>query len=51
MPLKNNFLGMFRPSREEFDALEKLGNKGWNWESLLGYMKKVCNATIKFDIY
>ncbi|KAF8195006.1 alcohol oxidase [Pholiota molesta] len=36
----NNFLGMFRPSREEFDALEKLGNKGWNWESLLGYMKK-----------
>ncbi|KAF8965919.1 alcohol oxidase [Flammula alnicola] len=31
---------MSRPSREEFDALEGLGNVGWNWESLLGYMKK-----------
>ncbi|KAF9476809.1 FAD/NAD(P)-binding domain-containing protein [Pholiota conissans] len=35
-----NFLGMFRPSKEEFDALEKLGNQGWNWESMLYYMKK-----------
>lgn len=32
---------MFRPSKEEMDALEELGNEGWNWESLLHYMKKV----------
>ncbi len=31
---------MFRPSKEELDALEVLGNKGWNWDSLLHYMKK-----------
>ncbi|KAH9481557.1 Dehydrogenase mpl7 [Psilocybe cubensis] len=35
-----NFMGLFRPSRAEYDALEGLGNKGWNWENLLGYMKK-----------
>ncbi|KLO19194.1 GMC oxidoreductase [Schizopora paradoxa] len=35
-----NFLGMFRPSKAELDALEALGNKGWNWDSLLQYMKK-----------
>lgn len=33
---------MFRPSKQDMDALEKLGNEGWNWESLLHYMKKVC---------
>lgn len=36
-----NFLGMFRPSKVEMDALEELGNKGWNWDSILHYMKKV----------
>lgn len=41
-----NFLGMFRPSKEELDALEVLGNKGWNWDSLLHYMKKVCTMTL-----
>ncbi|EGN94606.1 hypothetical protein SERLA73DRAFT_114907 [Serpula lacrymans var. lacrymans S7.3] len=35
-----NLLGMSRPSKEDFDALEELGNKGWNWDSLLMYMKK-----------
>ncbi|KAK0455499.1 alcohol oxidase [Desarmillaria tabescens] len=29
-----------RPSKEEFDALEELGNNGWNWNSLLESMKK-----------
>ncbi|KAK0213124.1 alcohol oxidase [Desarmillaria ectypa] len=29
-----------RPSKEEFDALEELGNEGWNWNSLLESMKK-----------
>lgn len=38
--LKINFMGPFRPSRLEYDALEGLGNKGWNWENLLAYMKK-----------
>ncbi|KAK0195114.1 alcohol oxidase [Armillaria mellea] len=40
VPLQNNFLGTLRPSKEEFDALEELGNKGWNWSSLLESMKK-----------
>ncbi|TFK31425.1 alcohol oxidase [Crucibulum laeve] len=35
-----NFLGLLRPSKDEFDALEEFGNEGWNWESLLKYMKK-----------
>lgn len=30
-----NFLGMVRPSKDEYDAIEELGNKGWNWHSLL----------------
>ena len=37
-------MGMFRPSKTEIDALEDLGAKGWNWESLLYYMKKVKSA-------
>ena len=33
---------MFRPGQDELDALETgFGMKGWNWESLLHYMKKV----------
>ena len=37
-----NYLIMLRPSKEELDALEQeFGNEGWNWESLLHYMKKV----------
>ncbi|KLO19195.1 alcohol oxidase [Schizopora paradoxa] len=34
-----NYLGIFRPSKEEIDSLEKLGNKGWNWESILHSLK------------
>lgn len=34
-------MGSFRPCKDEFDVLEEVGNKGWNWESLLTYMKKV----------
>ncbi|OSD00955.1 GMC oxidoreductase [Trametes coccinea BRFM310] len=36
----NNFLGIFRPSKDEIDAIEQLGNPGWNWDSLLYYLKK-----------
>lgn len=35
-----NYLGIFRPSKIELDAIEELGNPGWNWDSLLYYMKK-----------
>ncbi|KAE9406056.1 GMC oxidoreductase [Gymnopus androsaceus JB14] len=35
-----NFLGLFRPSKQEMNALEALGNPGWNWESMLHYMQK-----------
>ncbi|KAJ8081123.1 hypothetical protein PM082_017964 [Marasmius tenuissimus] len=35
-----NNLAFVRPVSEELDAFEKLGNSGWNWDNLLGYMKK-----------
>lgn len=35
-----NYLIMLRPSKSEMDALEELGNPGWNWETMLHYMKK-----------
>ena len=38
---KINYLGIFRPSKAEVDALAELGCAGWTWESLLHYMKKV----------
>ncbi|KAL5513517.1 hypothetical protein ACEPAH_3916 [Sanghuangporus vaninii] len=40
-----NYMGMFHPSKAECDALEGLGNEGWNWDSLLHYMKK-CETTV-----
>ncbi|KLO19184.1 alcohol oxidase [Schizopora paradoxa] len=44
-----NYFGMFRPSKDDIDALEKLGNKGWNWDSLLHYMKK-SETLVEFPI-
>ncbi|TFY69098.1 hypothetical protein EVJ58_g605 [Rhodofomes roseus] len=35
-----NLLLWTRPQREDIDALEKLGNPGWNWETFYRYMKK-----------
>ncbi|KAF8585239.1 GMC oxidoreductase [Ramaria rubella] len=35
-----NFLAFTRASSGEYDALEKLGNPGWNWSEFLKYMKK-----------
>ncbi|GJE97030.1 GMC oxidoreductase [Phanerochaete sordida] len=35
-----NYMGVFRPNAAEADALEELGCAGWNWGSLLHYMKK-----------
>ncbi|KAK0503574.1 alcohol oxidase [Armillaria luteobubalina] len=36
-----NFLGIARPSKDEYDAIEELGNEGWNWHSLLEATKRV----------
>lgn len=30
-----------RPSPQDIDAWEELGNPGWNWQGLLPYYKKV----------
>ncbi|KAF9510521.1 GMC oxidoreductase [Hydnum rufescens UP504] len=35
-----NFMTLGRASKEEYDALESLGSKGWNWVSFLKYIKK-----------
>ncbi|KIY71977.1 GMC oxidoreductase [Cylindrobasidium torrendii FP15055 ss-10] len=37
--LINNFAWV-RPSKEELDAWSELGNAGWDWETMLEYMKK-----------
>ena len=40
-------MGMFRPDKTELDALEKdFGMQGWNWNSLLHYMKKVIKSIL-----
>ena len=38
---QNNFMAYVRPTKADLDAFERLGNPGWNWDSLLKYMKKV----------
>ncbi|KZT20506.1 GMC oxidoreductase [Neolentinus lepideus HHB14362 ss-1] len=35
-----NFLVTGRASSGEYDALEQMGNTGWNWEEMLKYFKK-----------
>jgi len=35
-----NYLMYVRGSREDYDAWESLGNKGWGWEGMLPYFKK-----------
>ncbi|KAI0364110.1 GMC oxidoreductase [Pilatotrama ljubarskyi] len=35
-----NFLMWTRPQREDIEALEALGNQGWNWERFYEYSKK-----------
>lgn len=40
-----NGLVWVRGHKEEYDAVERLGSEGWNWENLYQYMKKV---TISF---
>ncbi|KAI0709492.1 GMC oxidoreductase [Earliella scabrosa] len=35
-----NFLGNTRAGAAEYDAIEALGNPGWNWQEFLKYFKK-----------
>ncbi|TBU49102.1 alcohol oxidase [Dichomitus squalens] len=35
-----NFTGLNRASAREYDAIQDLGNPGWNWQEMLKYMKK-----------
>lgn len=34
-------MAFVRPSKEELDGIEQLGNPGWNWNSLYAGMLKV----------
>ncbi|KZV62950.1 GMC oxidoreductase [Peniophora sp. CONT] len=36
-----NFMAFHLPAQSDLDAFEKLGNKGWNWNLLRPYYKKV----------
>lgn len=40
-----NLMSYDRASRPEYDAWEGLGNPGWNWNSMIKYMKKSENFT------
>ncbi|KAI5890369.1 alcohol oxidase [Schizophyllum commune H4-8] len=40
-----NFLVWDLPSAADFDAFERLGNPGWNWDSISSYAKKASNFT------
>jgi len=34
------------PSKSGFDAWEKLGNSGWNWDSISPYLRKFHTLTL-----
>ncbi|KAL1750933.1 hypothetical protein FB107DRAFT_222953 [Schizophyllum commune] len=40
-----NFLVWDLPSAADFDAFERLGNPGWNWDIISSYAKKASNFT------
>ncbi|KAA1467387.1 alcohol oxidase [Dentipellis sp. KUC8613] len=44
-----NFMASNRASAEEYDAIEGLGNPGWNWREFLKYMKKSETYTVPSD--
>ncbi|TFY76423.1 hypothetical protein EWM64_g7588 [Hericium alpestre] len=35
-----NYMAWGRPTKEEYDAIEALGNPGWGWKGLLPYLMK-----------
>ncbi|KAJ3572978.1 hypothetical protein NP233_g2735 [Leucocoprinus birnbaumii] len=40
-----NFFAWTKPSREDIDAWEQLGNKGWNWDTFNKYMQRAITFT------
>ncbi|KXN82933.1 Glucose oxidase [Leucoagaricus sp. SymC.cos] len=40
-----NFLAWNKPSKEDIDAWEKLGNEGWNWSRFDKYMQRATTYT------
>ncbi|KAF5363498.1 hypothetical protein D9756_000984 [Leucocoprinus leucothites] len=40
-----NFTAWNKPSKEDIDAWEKLGNEGWNWETLDKYISRATTYT------
>ncbi|CDO71815.1 GMC oxidoreductase [Trametes cinnabarina] len=44
-----NFLFWTRPSREEVDAVEKLGNPGWNWQRFFKAAKR-CETLVETPV-
>ncbi|KAJ3569075.1 hypothetical protein NP233_g5291 [Leucocoprinus birnbaumii] len=40
-----NFTAFNKPSKEDIDAWEKLGNEGWNWERFNKYMERAITYT------
>lgn len=40
-----NFTVWNKPSKEDIDAWEKLGNEGWNWERFNKYMQRAATYT------
>ncbi|KAF9448638.1 GMC oxidoreductase [Macrolepiota fuliginosa MF-IS2] len=40
-----NFTAFNKPSREDVDAWEKLGNEGWNWDKFDKYMQRATTYT------
>lgn len=45
---KLNRMVFDRGSKSDYDRWEALGNKGWNWDSLLPYFKKVFEPASPF---
>lgn len=47
-----NFYLWSKPPAKDVDAIEKLGNPGWNWEEYMKYSMKsetcACNLLIRF---
>ncbi|GAW11276.1 hypothetical protein ANO14919_006190 [Xylariales sp. No.14919] len=41
-----NGMTYIRGDKPQFDAWERLGNEGWNWESLYPYFKKIEKFTV-----
>lgn len=43
-----NFYAWTRPPAKDIDAIEQLGNPGWNWEDFEKYSKKSETCAYQF---